>query len=162
VQNQRITVNERNFRNPGVGSPGYGTVPEASLAGRGQLVPLCVPQESPSEFRKLACRLRRSEGGRRSNCPPACPRIGTKSLEIGSLLSEGHWRPDCNSEADLATGVGGQLVFASAYFEDQENKRGDENMSQKQLKKAAIVAFLLAAAVMVLSLMSAASAVWGS
>jgi len=35
-------------------------------------------------------------------------------------------------------------------------------MSQKQLKKAAIVAFLLAAAVMVLSLMSAASAVWGS
>ena len=35
-------------------------------------------------------------------------------------------------------------------------------MNQKQLRKAAIAAFLVAAAVMVLSLLSAASAVWGS
>jgi hypothetical protein len=35
-------------------------------------------------------------------------------------------------------------------------------MSQKLLKKAAIAAFLVAAAVLVLSLLSAASAVWGS
>jgi hypothetical protein len=35
-------------------------------------------------------------------------------------------------------------------------------MNRKQLKKAAIVAFLLATAVMVFSLLSAASAVWGS